>query len=168
MNNQNENTNSESSSNTNIILNENGKVLINDVTLIKMSIISNQDFSLKHFNLYILPTEKCNFRCTYCYEDFSIGRMKLETILAVKAFLDKRCTDLDSLQISWFGGEPLTAKDIVLEISEYATKLVDKYPRLRYKGDMTTNGYLLDYQTTTALVNVGVRDFQISLRPVVV
>lgn len=26
--------------------------------------------------LIILPTEKCNFRCTYCYEDFLISKMK--------------------------------------------------------------------------------------------
>jgi uncharacterized protein len=24
--------------------------------------------------LTILPTEKCNFRCTYCYEDFELGK----------------------------------------------------------------------------------------------
>jgi molybdenum cofactor biosynthesis enzyme MoaA len=25
--------------------------------------------------LILLPTERCNFRCTYCYEDFVLGRM---------------------------------------------------------------------------------------------
>jgi uncharacterized protein len=163
MNNQNESNNSKLSSNNNITLDETGRALIDDISLTKMSIISTQELSLRYFNLYIFPTEKCNFRCTYCYEDFSVGRMKPEMILAVKAFLDRRCADLDYLKISWFGGEPLIAKDIVLDISEYATKLVNKYPKLRYEGDMTTNGYLLDYKTITALVDVGVRDFQISL-----
>ncbi|PJJ00771.1 hypothetical protein BX264_1060 [Streptomyces sp. 2333.5] len=31
-------------------------------------------------HLIILPTEQCNFRCTYCYEDFSVGRMGPETV----------------------------------------------------------------------------------------
>ncbi|ARV62835.1 radical SAM domain-containing protein [Nostocales cyanobacterium HT-58-2] len=119
--------------------------------------------SNRNFHLIILPTEKCNFRCTYCYEDFSVGKMKKETILGIKALLDKRCADLDYLSISWFGGEPLTAKDIVLEISEYAMSLTQKYPKLTYKGDMTTNGYLLDYNTATALADVGMRSYQISL-----
>jgi uncharacterized protein len=117
----------------------------------------------KYFQLIILPTERCNFRCTYCYEDFLVGRMKKDTILGIKALLDQRSPDLDVLHISWFGGEPLTAKDIVLEISEYAMALVSKYPQLRYKGDMTTNGYLLDYNTAAALADVGVRHYQISL-----
>jgi uncharacterized protein len=117
----------------------------------------------RYFHLIILPTERCNFRCIYCYEDFSIGRMNKETILGIKALLDKRCSDLDWLKISWFGGEPLTAKDIVLEISEYATELTHKYPKLNYRGNMTTNGYLLDFNTTKALANVEVRKYQISL-----
>jgi uncharacterized protein len=150
-------------SGSNITIDNSGRASIDNVSLTKMSIISSTAFSLKSFNLYIFPTEKCNFRCTYCYEDFSIGRMKPEIISAVKAFMDKRCADLDYFNISWFGGEPLIAKDIVLEISEYITELVNKYPQLSYEGDMTTNGYLLDYETATALVDVGIRVFQISL-----
>ncbi len=128
-----------------------------DTKLMKMGI------SNRYFQLFILPTEKCNFRCTYCYEDFAAGRMKKETILGIKALLERRCTDLRYLNISWFGGEPLTAKDIVLEISEYAMSLAYRYPQLRYMGDMTTNAYLLDYKTVAALANVGVRNYQISL-----
>jgi uncharacterized protein len=30
--------------------------------------------SRKVQQLIILPTEKCNFRCSYCYEDFMIGK----------------------------------------------------------------------------------------------
>ena len=28
--------------------------------------------------LIILPTEKCNFKCLYCYEEFKIGKMSIE------------------------------------------------------------------------------------------
>ncbi len=128
-----------------------------DKNLIKMGI------SNLYFQLIILPTERCNFRCTYCYEDFAAGRMKKETILGIKALLERRCAGLRYLNISWFGGEPLTAKDIILEISEYAMSLAYRYPKLRYIGDMTTNAYLLDYETVAALANVGVREYQISL-----
>lgn len=113
--------------------------------------------------LIILPTEQCNFRCTYCYEDFSVGRMKKETIIGIKALLDRRCSDLDFLNISWFGGEPLAAKDIVLEISEHATKLANKYSKFRYYGNMTTNGYFLDHNMAASLADVGVLRYQISL-----
>src|ERR1041384_6711550 len=91
--------------------------------------------------LIILPTEKCNFRCTYCYEDFSIGKMKLETRESIKKFIKKRAPLLDKLNISWFGGEPLLAKDIVLDISSYAHKCSQEYDELEFNAGMTTNGY---------------------------
>ncbi len=117
----------------------------------------------KSFQLVIMPTEKCNFRCTYCYEDFVAGRMEPETITAIKKLLKQRVIDLETLKISWFGGEPLLAKNIVLEISEYAKNLAFQYSQVVYLGDMTTNGYLLDYETADNLANVGVRRYQISL-----
>jgi uncharacterized protein len=143
-----------------LIIDNNAKFFVKDAqdkNLMKMG-ISNQ-----FFQLIILPTEKCNFRCIYCYEDFVAGRMKQETILGIKALLERRCADLRYLNISWFGGEPLIAKDIVLEISKYVTSLVYRYPQLHYVGDMTTNAYLLDYKTVSLLANVGVRNYQISL-----
>ncbi|MGL6345163.1 MAG: radical SAM protein [Waterburya sp.] len=120
--------------------------------------ISNQQF-----HLIIMPTEKCNFRCTYCYEDFAVGKMKEETILGIKALLERRCADLRYLSISWFGGEPLAAKNVVFEISEYAKSLTFRYPQLTYLGSMTTNAYLLNYKTFSTLANAGVRDYQVSL-----
>ena len=48
----------------------------------------------RELELIILPTEKCNFRCTYCYEDFAIGKMKRETINAVKELIKRRAKDL--------------------------------------------------------------------------
>lgn len=117
----------------------------------------------KILELIILPTEQCNFRCIYCYEDFSIGRMQPETIAGIKAILDKRCPNLSYLNLSWFGGEPLVAKNIVLDISEYALSFVSKYSHLHYSGEMTTNAYLLDLNTASALANVGVTKYQISL-----
>jgi len=115
------------------------------------------------FELIILPTEKCNFRCTYCYEDFAVGRMKPETIESVKALIRKRAGDLDTLSISWFGGEPLLAKDIVLDVSTFAAQLARGYPSLSYRGTMTTNGHLLNAATFAELAEAGVRDYQISL-----
>jgi uncharacterized protein len=127
--------------------------------LLRAALVSN-----KKLQLIILPTEKCNFRCTYCYEDFMIGKMKDETIQGIKALLDRRCSEgLEDLQLTWFGGEPLLGKDVVFEISSYAKSLTVKYPKLRYGGDMTTNGYLLDYKMAAALSEVGVNSYQISL-----
>ena len=69
-----------------------------------------------HLHLIVMPTEKCNFRCVYCYEDFSIGRMKRAVIDGVKALIRRRVASLSSLEIQWFGGEPTLAHDIVCEV----------------------------------------------------
>ena len=55
-------------------------------------------------SLILLPTEKCNFRCTYCYEDFAIGRMQPSVVRGIKALITHRVPHLDRLNISWFGG----------------------------------------------------------------
>jgi uncharacterized protein len=62
------------------------------------------------FHLILFPTEECNFRCVYCYEDFAIGNMQPWLIDATKALLSKKIPHLKHLHLSWFGGEPLVAK----------------------------------------------------------
>jgi uncharacterized protein len=114
-------------------------------------------------HLILLPTERCNFRCTYCYEDFSIGRMSAETVLGVKRLIDRRLGSLESLSISWFGGEPLLARSVVEEISDHVVRLAAERPDLVYEGDMTTNGFLLDTAAVELLAQLGIRLFQISL-----
>lgn len=114
-------------------------------------------------HLILLPTEQCNFRCTYCYEDFAIGRMERETVDAVKLLLDRRFDGLKSLDISWFGGEPLLARAVVEEISAHVVASVAARPDLLYAGDMTTNGYLLDVPAAERLAGLGVTSYQISL-----
>lgn len=122
------------------------------------SLVSN-----RLLDLIILPTEQCNFRCTYCYEDFSVGKMKAETVQAIKNFLAKRLPELDVLKVSWFGGEPLAAKDIVFEISEFIFYYVKQRPQLKYIAGMTTNAFTLKPQLLEDLVKLNVKNFQISL-----
>jgi uncharacterized protein len=112
--------------------------------------------------LTIMPTENCNFRCTYCYEDFSIGRMSQETVSRVKSLISHRIPELSRLHISWFGGEPLAAADVVLEISEHIQPLVQEHD-VAYTAHMTTNGSLLTLERFNRLVKLGVNNYQISL-----
>jgi uncharacterized protein len=121
-----------------------------------------QALSPRLMELIILPTEKCNFRCTYCYEDFSIGRMSKQTIDSVKKLITNRVSEIDQLSISWFGGEPLLAKDICTEISLHAQQACDEHGVL-FSGGFTTNGYLLDIATMRGLIALNQRDYQITL-----
>lgn len=114
------------------------------------------------FSLIILPTEKCNFRCTYCYEDFAAGRMKPKIVDGVKKLIERRIAGLDSLSLSWFGGEPLIAKDIVLDIGSYAHDLCMERG-VNFSAGFTTNGYLLTSELFERFKNISHNEYQITL-----
>jgi uncharacterized protein len=69
---------------------------------------------------------------------------------------------LNKLRISWFGGEPLLAKDVIFAISDTLSELSALYS-VDYKASITTNGYYLDRETLTSLVGIGVLHYQVTL-----
>lgn len=118
--------------------------------------------SNRRLELILMPTEACNFRCTYCYEDFALGRMSRELVGGIARLLDARAPSLDSLTLAWFGGEPLLAPDIVLGLQEHALALAEEHPSLSVHASMTTNGWKLVPALFERLVERGVREYQIS------
>jgi uncharacterized protein len=114
-------------------------------------------------NLVLFSTEHCNFRCTYCYEDYKIGRMMPQVVSGVKNLLHYRYQTLKSLEISWFGGEPLLATDVIFEISKTILSFQEQNPDLNYAANITTNGYLLTRQVAEELISSGISRYQISL-----
>lgn len=115
-----------------------------------------------HLHLIVMPTEKCNFRCVYCYEDFSIGRMKRSVVEGVKALIRHRAPSLSSLEIDWFGGEPTLARDIVADVMTDAQEVTRLYG-VSLIGRMTTNGFLLTAEEYRGFHDCGVGDYQITL-----
>jgi uncharacterized protein len=119
--------------------------------------------SNRRLELIVMPTEQCNFRCTYCYEDFKLGRMSSDTIAGLRALISNRIDKLDQLYISWFGGEPLAAADIMLDLSSHASRLAAQRPKINYRAGITTNGYLLNQHLLDQMASVRILDFQITL-----
>lgn len=117
----------------------------------------------RRLQLILMPTEACNFRCVYCYESFALKRMKPEVVAGVKALLTRRAPGLRSLVLSWFGGEPTLALDVIDDVMTHAKALERRHPELRVDSDITTNGYLLTESVARRLLDQGVRDYQISL-----
>lgn len=116
----------------------------------------------RQLELIILPTEKCNFRCSYCYEDFEQGGMKDQVSDSVIKLINSRISSLKKLHLSWFGGEPLLAQKVIEKISVNVLKLTEAYD-LNYSASMTTNGYLLSPHILLWAMNLGIKDFQITL-----
>ncbi len=113
--------------------------------------------------LTLMPTEQCNFRCTYCYEDFEHPRMSEAVVRSIERLLERRAPDLDFLNLSWFGGEPLLAFDVIDRVQSYARSLLESRPDLEIRSSITTNGHLLDRERFARLLELGVGRYQVSL-----
>lgn len=119
-------------------------------------------FASDAMRLTILPTEQCNFRCLYCYEDFSLGRMSSKVISGLKALVSHRASSLTTLRLSWFGGEPTAAIDIVYEIMEHVNELAGVH-NFHINSDMTTNAFRLNRNMLDHLCDLSVTRYQITL-----
>jgi uncharacterized protein len=113
-------------------------------------------------HLVLLPTEACNFRCTYCYETFERGKMNRNTINGLKAFVQEKATNLSNLHVSWFGGEPLISLDIIEELSNSFLSTA-KENNIHYSCDLVTNGYLLTKDVFQKLLSWNITQFMITI-----
>ncbi|MFH1465255.1 MAG: radical SAM protein [Pseudomonadota bacterium] len=113
--------------------------------------------------LTLLPTEDCNLRCRYCYEHKADRRMSPQTVEAIKLLISRRAPTLRHLRLGWFGGEPLMARDLVLDISRFAVRQRRENPALDVQGGLSTNGTLLTPELAGQLIAVGMDTFQVSL-----
>lgn len=112
--------------------------------------------------LIILPTEKCNFNCKYCYEDHKKGRMSDDIQSGIVKFVQKNIKYYSNLCVSWFGGEPLEELDIIENMSK---KFIDicKIARKSYSASITTNGYNLSKDVFEKLLSLSVYNYQITI-----
>ena len=113
--------------------------------------------------LTIMPTEGCNFRCPYCYEDHENAQITPEMVSAIKNFLKDQIPTVQEVNLSWFGGEPTLCPEVVLEISSFAQSFAEKLKGIKFSSSMTTNGYLLSKEMFLKYHACGIRHYQITL-----
>ena len=112
--------------------------------------------------LAIMPTEACNFRCPYCYEDHAPATMEPKILWQIKQFVAECIPRFESVRLGWFGGEPTLCKDTVLDFSQYMQSLGLNHP-FELEMSMTTNGYLLDVDSFKQYFQAGIKTYQITL-----
>ncbi|ELP5188911.1 radical SAM protein, partial [Clostridium perfringens] len=116
----------------------------------------------KVFNLIILPTEKCNFRCVYCYESYEAGTITEETVDNMINIVKQKINEIKVLSVQWFGGEPLLEIDKIEGISDKLITLCNEH-NVIYTASMTTNGYFLTLENFKRLKKKRVYSYQITL-----
>lgn len=114
------------------------------------------------FMATLMPTEGCNFRCPYCYEDHNRGGMTRDTLDRIEEYITAQAPHYKQVVLAWFGGEPTLCKDTVLEVSELVQNL-QKQCGFQYAANMTTNGYLLDEKLFRQFYQAGITSYQITL-----
>jgi len=91
--------------------------------------------------------EACNLRCRYCYVDthnaLGNGLMPEEVALAAVDLVFRRAVGVDSLQITFFGGEPLLNKPVMCSVIRYSQeRAATEGKKVGYS--LTTNATLMD------------------------
>ncbi len=115
--------------------------------------------------LIIMPTEDCNFRCSYCYEEHKKGIMNINTAESIVKYVQKSILNYTQLHIVWFGGEPLMSNetiDLILHISEKLIKICS-CARRKYSADIITNGYNLTLSTFEQLLSCKIFSYQVTI-----
>jgi uncharacterized protein len=114
------------------------------------------------FQLILLSSEDCNFRCVYCSQEFKRGSMQPWVRNGVKNLVAKRIAGLKTFHVTWFGGEPLLGYDAIEELSPYFQEAA-KENEVPFSASMTTNGYLLTPERARKMCDWGLLSYQITI-----
>lgn len=135
---------------------------VNELSLIKDKF--NKKRYAEEYYLMVLPTYQCNLKCWYCLQHHKDSFIQSETIKRLKKLIDKRLMDcsIKSLHLSWFGGEPLLAYDVIVELTSYANNKASKIGK-RFSSAITTNGTLLTPERIETLRKAGITSYQITI-----
>ncbi len=128
----------------------------------RAQLMLNQMRAQRLLHLILMPSEECNFRCVYCYESFARGKMLPKVRHGIKTFVNDQARHLQELVVSWFGGEPLIALDVIEELSGAFLQVAAKHS-IPYTALMTTNGYLLTPEILARLLDWHVHRIQVTV-----
>ena len=115
-------------------------------------------------SLTICPTMGCNFDCPYCFENHRSGMMTAEVQEDVISLAGRMLDAFGAkeLFITWFGGEPLLAVEVIEKLSKRLVALAEE-KGASYRADIITNGYLFTQNVADILEKCRVQTAQITL-----
>jgi len=124
----------------------------------------NRERQRSQFLLTILPTFGCNLGCDYCFVGKKRGAMDRERQDQIIEFVTERFASqkFPSMEVDWFGGEPLLALGAIEHLSEAFLSLCAKYDT-PYSAQVITNGTMITDRAMEVLTKSGVDRLQITL-----
>lgn len=121
-------------------------------------------FNSSMLALTIAPTMNCNFRCVYCFEANSLNTsvMSEEVQQAIIDLAKRRAKTAETMNVVWYGGEPLLALDIIEKMSKQLIQIAEEN-NIPYNAIMVTNGYFLTKEIAQKLTQLKVNSVQITV-----
>lgn len=117
-------------------------------------------YNRSEIGLIIVPTTGCNFECKYCFEgDKMMSRMSSEVQEKIVSYLNGN-KDADTINLTWYGGEPLIAFDIIENLYNRFTQIQDKTIK---SHSIVTNGYPITDKVIEFINYAKVNSIQITL-----
>ena len=90
-------------------------------------------------DLTVMVTDACNFRCPYCYQSHCTHSMGEKQTVSLYKYLSCAIdSGIKTINIHWFGGEPLLNTAPIFYIEHFL-----KENHIKGSSNVTTNGYLL-------------------------
>lgn len=127
-----------------------------EIDLLHLKFLTNR-FDKSKMTLTLVPTQACNFNCTYCYEHFRPNiSMEKTTEDNIIKFITQ--ANPNSLHLTWYGGEPLMNFNSIQNIS---TQL--KLNNINFDASIVTNGYLLKEGIIDQLQDLNITSIQVTL-----
>ena len=116
-------------------------------------------------NISVILNLDCNFDCIYCYEGGMKGKLYMTdetTDLLINFIKGKFTQDKKSLNIDFYGGEPLLSADLIKSISEQM-KFFTENRGASYTFSLVTNGSLFKRRIAEDLAASGLKGIKITI-----
>ena len=142
------------------------KALFHSRYLSKREVLQTKDNS--SIFITIGTTIICNMGCPYCFEFVKPPKSlkddvtNRQIVAYIESMINKAPAKFSSLNITWYGGEPLVNKSAIEKLTPLFLDLTERY-NLNYKADIITNGILLSPQVWDMLVQNKVFNVQVTI-----
>lgn len=116
-------------------------------------------------NITVVLNLDCNFNCIYCYESDMKGKLYMTdetTDLLIDFIKGKFTHDKKSLNIDFYGGEPLLSTGLIKSISS-EMKSFTKSRGASYTFTLVTNGSLFKRQIAEEMALIGLQGVKITI-----
>lgn len=114
--------------------------------------------------MVIHPVAGCQLNCWYCGQQHLQDKMTADDTARILNRIETKIQNgnFKKLHIAWFGGEPMLGFNYIKQITPQLKALAHQFG-LSYAAKMVTNGQLLTLPKFEELIELSVREFEITL-----